>query len=359
MKRAPDHAQEERGGKRAHPILELGERIAPPADLLTEVGEQEDRKERKRLEVEGEGAPGRRGDAEPAKVGKRQRQQRDRVPAPSDPHARQAPTPCPSLIRGAGDTQHEPRHHGRDEADGDGDQRAGGAGFEDSAAAAIVSSQPIPSVAAKNVGNGCCSTCDRTVLIDGSLRLERDRDLTRRRHHSRGEPAAASRDTRRGAPATAGRVCTDLRDKPVPPRRCSVVALDAAAPTDARRARDRRRHTADPRLPPRPADPAGLWRVHDDGANGQPQSSLVWTDHHGMCAQEIHARTITLDAIHKEIGVVARCRYAIITTWSSSRASLSRPRSHGWRRRLVRSRDSCGSGSGSRSPSHRSSSRGS
>ena len=80
----------------------------------------------------------------------------------------------------------------------------------------MVSSQPRPSVAAKNVGNGCRSTCDRTVLIDGSLRLERDRELISRRHHPRGEPAAVSRDTRRGAPATAGRVCTDPRDKPVP-----------------------------------------------------------------------------------------------------------------------------------------------
>ena len=139
--------------QRAHPILELGERIASPADLLTEIGEQEDREERKRLEMEGEGAPARRGDAQAGKVGERQREQRDRVPTPSDPHARQAVTPCRR-------SSAVPAMRSTSQAITAGTKLMGMAingrtsGFEDSAAAAMVSSQPKPSVAAKNVGNG-------------------------------------------------------------------------------------------------------------------------------------------------------------------------------------------------------------
>ena len=118
-----DGAQEERRRERADPVLELGERIPPPSDLLAEIGEQEDREERERLDVEGEGGPTRRRDGETRKVGRRQDEQRDGVPLPSDAHARDARTPPPSLLRGAGDMQHEPGHDGRNEADGDRDQR--------------------------------------------------------------------------------------------------------------------------------------------------------------------------------------------------------------------------------------------
>ena len=171
--------------------------------------------------MEGEGAAGRRGDTQPAKVGKRQRQQRDRIPAPSDPHARQPPTPCrrSSAVPATRSTSHAITAGTKLTGMAINGRRSG---FEDSAGRRD-RQQPADTERGRE-------ECRQWVLFDlRSDRAHRWLPISRAGLRAHQAPSSlmrracgSSRKARRGAPATTGRVCTDLRDKRVSPRCCSV-----------------------------------------------------------------------------------------------------------------------------------------